>query len=144
MDSLGQLAAYAQPRGVTLTLETLTPISSNLLNTPAQQLEMIGHLPRGSTVAMLDIGQMAYMNQTLHQYLALGTLLGHVHLHDRGQAIHMALGDGALPLAEYLRRIEASGYKGLYAFEMNDPRYRADPRAADRQNVKWLESHGFF
>lgn len=144
VDSLGQLAAYAQPRGVTLTLETLTPISSNLLNTPAQQLEMIGHLPQGSTVAMLDIGQMAYMNQTLHQYLALGTLLRHVHLHDRGQAIHMALGDGALPLAEYLRRIEASGYKGLYAFEMNDPRYRADPRAADRQNVKWLESHGFF
>ena len=61
VESLNQLARYAQDRGVGLFLETLTPLSSNLINTPEQQREMIARLPQGSTRPMVDIGQMVYM-----------------------------------------------------------------------------------
>lgn len=141
-DSLNKLAQYAQSNGVELFLETLTPLSSNLLNTPEQQREMVACLPEGSTKPMLDIGQMVYMGQSLDRYLAHGDQLAHVHLHDSHPGIHMALGDGDLPIAEYLEQLETSGYSGLYSFEFNDARYRADPREADRQSVKWLENHG--
>ena len=76
--------------------------------------------------------------------LALGPLLGHVHLHDSHPAIHMALGDGDLPLEDYLLRLEEWGYRGLYAFEFNDSRYRQDPARADGQSVAWLRERGFF
>lgn len=142
VESLNQLARYAQDRGVGLFLETLTPLSSNLINTPEQQREMIARLPQGSTRPMVDIGQMVYMEQTLDRYLSHGEQLAHVHLHDSHPGIHMALGDGDLPIAEYLEQIEAAGYSELYSFEFNDTRYRADPRRADRQSIEWLENHG--
>lgn len=143
-DSLTQLAQYGLRSGVKLVLETLTPLSSNVLNTPEQQREMLDLLPENSALAMVDIGQMAYMGHDLSRYLAHGSRLGHVHLHDSHPAIHMALGDGDLPLLQYLEAIEASGYTGMYGFEFNDPRYRQDPRAADRQSVAWLQDHHIF
>lgn len=143
-DSLERLAGYGLEHGVKLVLETLTPMSSNVLNTPEQQKDMLSRLPAGSACAMVDIGQMAYMGHDLSRYLALGPLLGHVHLQDSHPAIHMALGDGDLPLADYLVRIEAAGYTGMYGMEFNDIRYRRDPRSADRQSLAWLEDHHIF
>lgn len=140
-DSLEQLARYAQAHGIRLTLETLTPLSSNILNTPEQQRAMLKRLPPDSACAMLDIGQMAYMKQELAQYLDHGPALGHVHIHDSHPNIHMALGDGDLPIASYVARLEEAGYTGMYAFECNDPAYRQDPRRADQQNIAWLERH---
>ena len=64
-DSLGQIAAYGLDQGVRLVLETLTPISSNVLNTPEQQRDMLARLPQGSACGMVDIGQMAYMGHDL-------------------------------------------------------------------------------
>lgn len=143
-DSLYQLAKAAQNAGILLVLETLTPLSSNILNTPEQQRAMIARMPEGSMRPMLDIGQMVYMGQKLERYLQHGELLEHVHLHDSHPAVHMALGDGDLPLTEYLELLEASGYRNLYALELNDPRYRENPREADRQSVRWLWEHQIF
>ena len=56
----------------------------------------------------------------------------------------MALGDGDLPICEYLSDLEASGYRGMYALEQNDPIYRKDPRRADVQSIIWLMEHGVF
>ena len=123
-DSLGQIAAYGLDQGVRLVLETLTPISSNVLNTPEQQRDMLARLPQGSACGMVDIGQMAYMGHDLSRYLALG--------------------DGDLSLADYLVRIEAAGYTGMYGMEFNDIWYRRDPRSADRQSLAWLEDHHIF
>lgn len=143
-ESLYRLSEKAQSMGILLMLETLTPLSSNVLNTPEQQREMISHMPPGSMKPMLDIGQMVYMEQDLERYLAHGKELAHVHLHDSHPAIHMALGDGDLPICEYLSDLEASGYRGMYALEQNDPIYRKDPRRADVQSIIWLMEHGVF
>ena len=49
------------------------------------------------------------------------------------------LGDGDLPICEYLDILESAGYKGMYALEQNDPRYRSNPRQADIQSIRWLK-----
>lgn len=140
IDSLRRLAEYAKSQGVKLVLETLTPLSSDLLNTPEQQRQAAALMPEGTMALMVDLGQMVYMDQTLDRYLAHGPLLQHVHLHDSHPGIHMALGEGDLPIREYLEQIESSGYRGCYSLEQNDPRYRSDPRAADIRSVRWLET----
>ena len=142
-ESLSELAEYAKKKGVRLLLETLTPPSSNVINTPAQQREMISFLPKDSTGSVMDIGQMDYMGQDLSEYLSKEHLPAHVHLHDSRPAVHMALGEGSRPVAEILERIEHAGYTGMYSIETNDARYRMDPKASDVQNVKWLCENGF-
>lgn len=96
-ESLYRLSEKAQKMGILLVLETLTPLSSNVLNTPEQQKEMISLMPSGSMKPMLDIGQMVYMDQKIERYLAHGTELSHIHLHDSHPAVHMALGMGIFP-----------------------------------------------
>ena len=139
--SIARLAVYALSMGVQLLLETLTPLSSNILNTPEQQLSMIELMPEGSIYAMLDIGQMTYMNHDLSRYLTKVDILRHVHLHDSHPGIHMALGDGDLDLVSILKCIEGSGYHGQYSFEFNDSQYRLEPRAADVRSIDWLVEH---
>ena len=104
---------------------------------------MIAQLPQGCVQAMVDLGQMVFMDQNLEDYLSLGDQLDHVHLHDSHPAIHMALGDGDLPLVQYLTRLEEWGYRGMYALECNDSRYRQDPAQADRRSIAWLEANKF-
>ena len=143
-DSLSRLSETAKKAGVILLLETLTPMSSNVLNTPEQQAEMIAAMPEDSIRPMLDIGQMVYMQQELSRYLRHGKRLAHVHLHESHPAIHMALGAGDLPLLTYLEELEENGYRGMYALELNDPCYREAPRAADQKSVEWLRNQKVF
>lgn len=139
--SMQELAQYAGQRGVNLLYETLTPLSSNILNTPQQLKEMLAQLP-DTVGAIADFGQIAHMNLQLSDFVSLlGDRLRHVHLHDYGDAIHMALGDGRLPIAEQMAYLEESGYGGLYSFEINDVRYRMDPARSDEQSTAWLREH---
>jgi protein FrlC len=140
--SITIIAEYAAERGVSLLYETLTPPSSNILNTPQQMAETLSCLP-GNIGAIADLGQIAYMKQNLSDYVdLLGEKLKHVHVHDFGEAIHMALGEGVLPVAEQIAYLEERGYKGLYSFEINDVRYRENPALSDEKSLKWLKDHG--
>lgn len=94
-ESLHRLSEKAQKMGILLVLETLTPLSSNVLNTPEQQKEMISLMPSGSMKPMLDIGQMVYMDQKIERYLAHGAELSHIHLHDSHPAVHILWGWGS-------------------------------------------------
>ncbi len=139
-DSLKYLAKTAHRKGIKLVLETLTPLSSNIVNTPLQQMKMLSEMPSETMTAMLDIGQMVYMNQTIEDYQnILGKELSHVHLHDSYPSIHMALGDGKQPIPEYLRLLEKGEYQGFYSFECNDLCYREKPREADKKNLEYLK-----
>ena len=141
IDSIAEIAEYARSNGIKLLYETLTPYSSNIVNTPQQLTKMIKALPENVS-GVVDIGQIAFMKQNLEDYITLlGDKLAHVHLHDFGQSIHMALGDGILPIKDYITKLERNGYKGFYSFECNDLRYRQNPQYADEQNVQWLRTH---
>jgi protein FrlC len=142
VDSNRELAEYAKNRGIGLFFETLTPPSSNILNTPQQLAQMLSELP-GNVGGLADFGQIAFMKQQLADYTAvLGKKLAHVHVQDSGEAIHMALGEGVFPVAESIAFLEENGYEGRYGLEINDPRYRKDPAAADEKSLRWLREYG--
>lgn len=140
-DSLQRICSYARQNGIRIVMEAVTPMSSNVVNSPSDQKRMIDLMPEDSMEGMLDIGSMDYMHQKISDYTESG-VMGHVHFHDSHPAVHMVPGDGDLPLEEYLDEIEQSGYKGFYSFEFNDGRYRADPSDADERAAEWLGNHG--
>lgn len=137
-----KVAEYAKTLGIRLFFETLTPLSSNLVNSPQQLADILSGLP-DNVGGMADFGQIAFMKQNLEDYFTfLGSKLWHIHVQDSGEAIHMALGEGRLSVDKYIERIEASGYTGMYSLEINDIRYRKDPALADEKSVQWLKDHG--
>ena len=123
-ESLHRLSEKAQKMGILLVLETLTPLSSNVLNTPEQQKEMISLMPSGSMKPMLDIGQMVYMDQKIE----LGFLTAAMALSDRS----VSIADPALSQEEKLAII--LGTEG--------DRLAASTIAACDYTVKIPMSHG--
>jgi protein FrlC len=85
---------------------------------------------------------MALANETPKDYVKyLGEKFSHVHLLDATPMGHLALGDGNLPIDEYIDELEKNGYKGKYSFEFTDMNYRHKPEEADIKSIKWLIDH---
>lgn len=136
--SVYELAVFAQNYGIDLFYETLTPMSSNIVNTPLQLKNMLDVLPK-NVFAVADLGQIAYMKQNIDDYInILGEKLKHIHLHDYGSAIHMALGKGILPIKNIINKLENKGFAGKYSLEINDVVYRQNPQFADKINIEYL------
>lgn len=142
-DSFAELADHASRHNVILTVEPLTPMTSNVINTSAQSARMIAEVNSPFLKSMMDIGVMNFMGETVDQYFDnLGDNLYHIHFTD-GPGAHVALGDGSFPMADYAKQIEANGYQGFCSFEINDKRYLGCPDQATEKNLAWLKEHNY-
>lgn len=141
--SMLELSAFADGYPVALSYETLSIYSSNIVNDAVGLARMLDELDRPNIRPMLDTGQMALIGESIESYPSLfGSRLDHVHLVDATPKGHLALGDGTLPIAEYLETLEGAGYGGFYSFEITDFPYRLDPRGADAKGLAWMEGKG--
>ena len=142
-EALKELAEHAQAYNILLMIEPLTPTTSNVINTSEQAAKMIAEVGSPYLGSMMDIGVMNFMGESVASYFAnLGENLAHVHFTD-GPGMHVALGDGTFPMADYLKQIRQHGYRGCLSFEINDKRYLTDPDGATLKNVSWLKQNGF-
>ena len=136
--SLTELSKTAEETGVVITIEPLTPLTANLVNTSADARKMVEEVASPFVKSMMDIGVMNFMGETVDEYFRnLGPDLRHIHFTD-GPGAHVALGDGTFPMDAYLRDIQKNGYQGILSFEINDRRYLKDPDDALRKNTEWL------
>ena len=135
-DSIARIARHAEKVGVTIALEHLSPISSNLINKAAQLRQMVDEIGSSHLKAMFDVGQVNIVKEKVEDYFdLLGDDIVHVHLVDGTPGGHLALGDGNLPLEATLKAIADYGYQGYLSLEIADRRYFADPRTADRKSI---------
>lgn len=142
-DAMTELAEHAARYQITLMIEPLTPMTSNVINTSEQSAKMIREVNSPWLKSMMDIGVMNFMHETVEQYFDnLGENLAYIHFTD-GPGAHVALGDGSFPMAEYARQIEERGFRGIRSFEINDKRYLKDPDAAMVKNIRWLQQNGY-
>ena len=143
VESMKAIAAHAKSEGVSLVYEPLSVYSSNIVNDAKQLAAMLDELSDPNIFGMVDTGQMALIGESIEDYpRLLGDRLAHVHLVDATPNGHLALGDGTLPLGEYIDALESGGYGGFYSFEITDPSYRLDPAAADEKGLRWLAERG--
>ena len=141
MDSIERITRHAEKYSVTLALEHLSPISSNLINTASQLRTALDAINSPNLKAMIDTCQVALVDEHVRDYLELlGSDLIHVHIVDGTPGGHLAFGDGNLPLEDYVKTLGEYGYKGYLSMEISDRRYFAHPEEADRRSIDLFKS----
>ncbi|MTI54469.1 sugar phosphate isomerase/epimerase family protein [Geosporobacter ferrireducens] len=140
--SMKELVKYAEKRGVILAYEPLSVFSSNIVNDVHHLKKMLDTIPSDNLKGMLDMGQAALASEEINDYpRILGDKLVHVHLLDATPMGHLALGEGNLPIGEYIDALEENEYKGFYTFEFTALQYRHKPEEADRKSLEWLKTN---
>lgn len=140
---IAELCGMAAENGVTLALESLTPLETNLastLDTTQRLLDAVGDDRLGLTI---DTGACVCSGETSHMWFErFGKRVVHAHFVDgkRDSVGHFVWGEGTLDLMEELSAYDGHGYTGYLSSELGAGRYGLDPVAADERNVAALKA----
>ncbi|MDF2682740.1 MAG: hypothetical protein K0R47_3930 [Brevibacillus sp.] len=141
-DSLRELAGFAKQQGITLALEPLQRIESNLVCNLSDLMAMLSAIDSASVKGMLDTVAMAVEGEELGSYFErLQDDMVHIHFIDGKPSGHLAWGDGNLPLATYMDTLGEHGYTGSLSLEFTSSQYLLDPDKAVEASLKQLEPY---
>jgi sugar phosphate isomerase/epimerase len=117
-ESLRDLVAYGAKAGVGIMIENIPGI----FNTAEELSELLDAIPElGLLLDVAHANLMTRVNTTKEIVGRFGHRLKHVHLSDnRGGNVdlHLPLGVGSIPIAEYVRVLQAAGYDGTLTLEV--------------------------
>ena len=139
VDTYKKIAAIAEQKGIELVLEQLQPYESNLVLNLQDIKRVLDEVDSTAMYICVDVVAMAVAGEELKDYFEV---LGR----DRIKLIHFAdtchyiLGDGELPLKDYLKTLEEYDYDGIVDLEINDSIYWDDPHESIRKSVEWLKA----
>lgn len=103
----------AVPSGLTLVIEPLRVVETNICNTVTEALDLARAV--GEPVAALaDFYHMREQDEPLEHLVAAGDLLRHIHVADTGRK---APGTGDYPYADFARLLRQAGYDGRVSVE---------------------------
>lgn len=132
--SLAEIVDYAQAKGVIGVLEALQPRESNLVLSIPDLARMLAEVGSPALKVALDTVAMAVAGETpAHYFAEFGNDVRHCHFIDGMPAGHLAWGDGALPMAQYLQELAEADYGGMLSLEFNAARYALEPSQPLRQ-----------
>ncbi|MGF7029627.1 protein FrlC [Paenibacillus mucilaginosus] len=139
--SLAELAEEAREAGVTLLLEPLSPLGSNLVTDLASLQRMHREVDSPALKILLDTVPMMLAGDTLEAYgEAFGEELVHIHFLDGDgkTSAHLAWGEGVYPLDAFRESLQRIGYRGALSLELIGPQYNRDPEKASRDSLIYL------
>jgi fructoselysine 3-epimerase len=140
-EALAAIAARAERLGLHASLEALQPTESNLVTDAPALARMVAEIDSPALDCCLDTVAMAVAGERVSDYVeALGDRLAHVHFNDGRPSGHLVLGDGTLPLAEYLDELAACRYDGSLTLEIAAEEYLLEPEAALARGAAWLRA----
>ncbi|PKM50505.1 MAG: xylose isomerase [Firmicutes bacterium HGW-Firmicutes-7] len=138
-ESIRKIADIAERKGIILMLEQLQPYESNLLTTLPDMIRMLKDVASHSLQTCVDLVAMEVVGEKLEQYFeALPNNIQHIHYADGDPSGHYILGDGNLPLKEYIKILEKFNYTGSVDLEINDSIYWADPHTSIKRSADYL------
>ncbi|WP_186802542.1 sugar phosphate isomerase/epimerase family protein [Lacrimispora celerecrescens] len=140
VDTFKKIAEIAERKGIELVLEQLQPYESNLVLNLAYVKRVLDEVNSPALFVCVDVVAMAVAGEELKDYFeVLGTeKIKLIHFAD---TCHYILGDGDLPLKEYLQTLQAYDYKGVVDLEINDSIYWDDPHESIVKSVEWLKEN---
>gem|GEM_PF-153134 len=125
-EALTKIVPAAEEHGVTLALEPMHPDCAagfTFLTCPAETLELIASLDSPALKLAFDTYHLGFNRAALDRIADMASQIAVVHLgdgrapRDREQNRSL-LGQGEIPLAEIITKLEASGYRGYYDIEL--------------------------
>lgn len=113
--STQELADYAKPKNITLTLETVNRFEQFLFNDAAEAVQFVKDVNRDNVKVMLDSFHMNIEEDNFYDpIIQTGSYLGHYHI---GEANRKVPGKGHIPWAEIGKALREIGYDGTVVME---------------------------
>lgn len=139
VDTYKKIAAIAEQKGIELVLEQLQPYESNLVLNLQDIKRVLDEVDSTAMYICVDVVAMAVAGEELKDYFEV---LGRerIKLIHFADTCHYILGDGELPLKDYLKALEEYDYDGIVDLEINDSIYWDDPHESIRKSVEWLKA----
>ena len=113
--SVRELADYAKPLGIKLTLETVNRFEQYMFNDAAEATQFVKDVDRDNVYVMLDSFHMNIEEDSFSEAIhTAGKYLGHFHI---GEANRKVPGSGRLPWNEMAQALKDIGYDGTIVME---------------------------
>lgn len=139
VESIRTLCEKAESMGINMIIEQLQPYESNLLVTQEDMLRMLNEVDHPTLQVCVDLVAMEVMGENLEtQYSLFGDKIKLFHYCDGDPSGHYILGDGKLPLKEYIKIMEKHHFTGYLSLEINDSIYWLDPHASIQKSVDYI------
>ena len=129
VESMKELTAYAEKKGVQIVIEPVTPMESPVVTTSRDCLRLIQDVDSPALYAMLDVVPPVVVHEPFSQYFhLLGDKLTYIHIcnTDGVTDAHLRLGEGVLPIADVINTFAHHGYDGYVTTELYTEHFR-DP-----------------
>lgn len=141
-ESIRKVCDMAEKKGIMMVLEQLQPYESNLVTTLPDLKRMLDEVGSPALKACVDLVAMEVAGEKLEDYYAeLGAgAIQHIHFADGSPSGHFILGDGNLPLRDYIRVLSSHDYAGEVDLEINDSIYWDDPHTSVARSAEYLRT----
>ena len=137
-ENLGILAKRAGELGITIILEPLQLIESNLVTSPETAKKCLSDVNSNYLKIVLDTTHMAVWGDTIEHYFeVLGNDIAHMHLNERGQ---VPWGEGNLPLDHYLKVMAENNYDRFFTLEICSYEHQIHADKAVEDNVSYVRN----
>jgi protein FrlC len=124
---------------LTLALEPLTRVESNIIYDAKSLKTMLEEVNNPSLKGMMDTIPMALANEDFNDYFnLLKEEIVHIHFIDGKPEGHLVWGDGVLPLQTYINQLSQHGYQGALTLEYTSYQYVQDPDLAMERTLDVL------
>ncbi|KKI90869.1 hypothetical protein WQ54_18245 [Bacillus sp. SA1-12] len=141
-ESLQILAQFATELDITLALEPLTRMETNLIHNASQLKWMLEQVNHPNLKGMIDTIPMALAGEDFTDYFTLmKDEIVHIHFIDGKPEGHLVWGDGVLPLETYINQLHKAGYKGYLSLEYTSYQYVQQPDAAMERSFEALSCY---
>jgi len=137
--SMRELAEKAAANGITVVVEPLQIVESNLIVDRFTAQKLLQEVNHEGLKTMVDTCHMAVKGETLESYFELlGDDIRHIHLNEAHQ---VAWGEGDLPLDTYLETLAKYDYSHYMTMEICAMHHYVDADDALRTNVNYVREH---
>ena len=142
VDNIKRICEKAEEKGITMIIEQLQPYESNLLTTCDDMVRMLNQVNSPNLKTCVDLVAMEVVDENLEQFFkALPDQIRLIHYADGDPSGHYILGDGNLPLQDYIKTLEKYDYQGYLSLEINDSIYWDDPHTSIRRSADYLRNY---
>jgi len=135
VELFGELAPYAQERGVTLCIEPLAASETNFINTAREARRLVEQVGHPAFRMMLDVKAMCSEAEPIPQIIReCAPYLKHFHAND---ANLQGPGFGEVDFAPIAEALKGIGYEGYVSVEVFD--FSAGPERIATESLRYLK-----
>lgn len=142
VENIKIISERAKKQGITMIIEQLQPYESKILTTCSDMSRILKEVNSDNLKACIDLVAMEVVGDKLEEFYSTldNESIQLIHYADGNPSGHYILGDGNLPLREYIKTLEKYNYNSYIDLEINDSIYWKDPHTSIKRSSDYLRT----